>query len=363
MALKKKTSKEAQLWNPELLEEVPTDKSSEGKRASSRRLIRWYVMGACVLFPVALLGSLSGWMEASAYKPAVEAPSISSPAKGAAMKAVTAWVSTNPSPVPGGVVQSWDGFKRLETVVLDNGKPSPTIEIHTMTVISSTGNLYTTSIQMSYSDTSGVQVIGAPSLMPYAPDGTIVAGMPWPGKKSVSAPESVNDAVEVWANAYTSGNPSTLRQTVGDPEQAHAYVPLSGIKSIKSVAILEAAGKPTDAEEKEGVRSPENIVARVTFEVLWAGQTTGTSKITYDVLVAKANSGSPVVVAWGGPGEGFSLEPFSNALIGRDVVTDADLAKKLEDEAKKKTAEPTTPAATPVVVAPETASEEDSSNE
>jgi hypothetical protein len=219
---------------------------------------------------------------------------------------------------------------------------------------------------MAYSDTSGVQVAGEPSLMPYAPEGTSTTVATWPGKESITAPETVKDAVEVWASAYTSGNPSTLRQTVGDPEQAHAYVPLSGIKSIKNVTVVDTAGKPTDSEAANNVKNTETIVSRVTFEVLWVGQTVSnaqsTSKVTYDLLINKANTGSPVVVAWGGPGEGFSLAPFSNALTGREIVTDEDLAKQLEEEAKAKAAATATqPAAAPDATAPDaTASVKDS---
>jgi hypothetical protein len=333
----KNKQEDTQLWDfDEELESPAVETESMKKRARKAKFFMFYAVSACVLTPVLSLGAFSGWVAASEVSNTpVSAPNISSPAKGAATKAVTEWVNHTPSPVPGGSVQSWDGFKTLTAPPSKDGSPVPSYEVHSFTVVSSTGRLYTSKIQMAYSDTSGVQVVGEPSLVPFAPDGSnsLKTSTPWPGYESLSISTGLKDAVSVWAAAYSGGNPATLRQVVGDPDSAHAYVPLSGVQKINNINVVAIAGTLTPEEKSSEAKIPARVVARVTFEVLWVGQAvkegTPTPKITLDLLIEKANTGSPTIVAWGGPGEGFDLKPYGNALVGREVTVDDTLNKKL----------------------------------
>lgn len=340
--VRKNKKSDVELWDFETELEVSTGVAVDPKRARWRRFYKFYAISGCVLFPLASLFAVAGWEQASGSAPAVSAPMISSPAKGAATKAVTDWLKAVPAPVPDGTVQSWDGFKNVPVPASTDGTPVPTYEIHSFTIVSSTGRLYTSTVEMAYSNTSGVQVVGTPSLIPFAPDGgtAISTNSPWPGHEVISTSKGIQDAVGVWAAAFTGGNPSALRQTVGDPNSVHAYVPFAGIQQIKNVSVTGVASNPTSDETKNKVKTPAEVVARVTFEVLWVNQVSkdgsSISKVTYDVLIDRANTGSPVVVAWGGPGEGYSLSPYSNALTRSDI--------KVEDP---KSVVPVTPASSP----------------
>lgn len=337
MARRNKKQDNEQLWDLDNELESPVAVSNSIKKRRRRaKFFYAYAVTSCVLFPFATIASMNGWVTAAqATKAPVTTVSTSSPAKGPATKAVTDWLHSTPAPVPGGSVQSWDSFKSIPVPPSTDGKPVPTYEIHNFTIISETGRLYHSSIQMAYSDTAGVQVVGAPSLIPFAPDGnnSISTTTPWPGHEPFPITNGVKDAVNVWAAAYTGGNPSALRQTVGDPDAGHAYVPFAGIQKSSNVNVVAVAGKFTDAEKSESTKNPAQVVARVTIEVLWVGQSSkdgaANSKLTYDVLVNNANTGSPSVVAWGGPGEGFDIAPYSNALVGREVAVDDTLNKKL----------------------------------
>ena len=124
-----------------------------------------------------------------------------------------------------------------------------------------------------------------------------------------------------WLAAYTSGSDAALHLAVGDPNPAHTYVALSGVRQA-SYTVLAAApvGKPADGD----------LAVEISLSLVWdhehvaspelAGMN-GTSgsparQTTMDLLVAHASSAAPVVVAWGPPGSGPSLRPYENAIGG-----------------------------------------------
>ncbi|MFC4225492.1 hypothetical protein [Lysinibacter cavernae] len=259
--------------------------------------------------------------------------------KAAALIAMQNWLASEPAPLPGAVVVSWDGFSeedppapKSETDIA----PTYRVEIHSFTLrLGST--LFASQVEVHTDELLGSKVSGKPTLMPLLPsdESGWTKEVTWFGFAEKSAPEPVNGAIETWAKAFISGDPAVLRQAVGDPDAANGYVPLSGAQSV-TATITGAGSRIVDQGEQ-----PESwILVRVELGVVWNGMTLGerekATPITYDVLVVDAETASPRVVSWGGPGSGPSLSKYSVARSGVDV----------------KVAEPTAPA-TPAPTAKE----------
>lgn len=339
MARNTKKQKDTDLWDVSEVAEVPRagEPSNPSKRPRRKRFMRWYVISACFLMPLATLTTLTGWQAVSNAAHTQSTVASSSPTKAVATKALQDWLKGTPSPVPGGTLQSWDSSRVLKDtsgIKPETNAPVLTYEVHSFTVVSSTGRIYDTTVATVFSDATGTQIIGQPTLIPRAPDSTSVSITTlWPGADNAPISPSVRDAVSVWAKAYTAGDPSALRQTVGDPDAAHSYVPLSGIQSIDNVLVVASANKPISGETVTKGQSASRVIARVTFNALWVGQTVADGQkaatLTYDVIIDKANTGSPVVTAWGGPGSGPDMVPFSNAVTGRTITHDGTIAKDL----------------------------------
>jgi hypothetical protein len=171
---------------------------------------------------------------------------------------------------------------------------------------------------------SGPAALGGPSLSPFrlGPSGTSQAteNGPWPGLVATSsAPSAVSQAVQSWADAYTSGNPATLALAVGDPNTADHYMPLSGVSAVSAAVV---------AASQIGGARVNQMAVQVSLDITWADQqnsqtASGPSKgdsavnpqgpeTTLDVLVDRAYTAAPVVVAWGPPGSGPTLTADQN---------------------------------------------------
>ena len=292
----------------------------------------WYVRIAVFSLPVVLLSNIVMFSEAMGGEeppPQVQS-SVDSPTKSAAMIEVRNWLASEPSPLPGGTLLSWDGAKsqqEYKTTTADNGDTieQQGIELHKISVTTPSGAIFTTTVQVGYSPVRGAQVIGKPTLMPTAPNDT--GSWPnlktWPGLVAATPSDAVQQSVRAWVTAFTSGDPNSLRLTVGDTQPGRSYVPLVQAHAT-NVSLVEAAS----FKNSDGTTNPEpdKVVARVTFNVSWDGQDVGTGarlgELTYDVLIDKANTAAPAVVAWGGAGTGETLTPFTNAVEGRIINAD-----------------------------------------
>jgi hypothetical protein len=296
------------------------------------KLYKAWVISSVVLLPIALLAIISflpKFLEEPYVAPAVS-NQLDSPTKPVAMKSVQDWLDKQPSPLPGGKILSWDGVEiqaEPKTVTADNGDVEETqgLQMHTMTLISPSGSFFTTKLQVAYSPVRGAKVLGAPTLIPRAPDEK--QSWPnlrtWPNLVTASKLEPVEQAVTAWAKAFTSGDPDALRLAVGDTSANRSYVPLVQVKvSNVSVGDVAAHPLPKDAPEDQKITQ---VIAQVSFGVEWDGQNLGTSstpsRVTYDVLIDKADTASPQVVAWGGAGTGETLKPYMNAVEGRKITT------------------------------------------
>lgn len=308
-------------------QELPrADIELKDKTASRQKLYRVMVYGVMFgLFPLSLLANMAMMPKVLEFgTAAVAAPArTDSETKSAAMLAVTKWLAQSPSPLPGGSLLSWDGVDiQAEpdiTVDKNNGQTieKQGLQLHHMTVVSATGSVFSTTVQVAYSKVRGAQVTGDPTLIPKAPDDA--SSWPnlksWPNLTKVGATDQMTQAAKSWVEAFTSADPEKLHHMVGDSSTDHSYVPLRGA-TASDVRIVDAGARL--APDASTDSKPSDVVARVSFAVKWDGQNTGAattlSRVTYDVLIQKADTGSPVIVAWGGAGTGESLSPYSNAI-------------------------------------------------
>lgn len=316
-------------------DELPrADIDMKDRAAKRQKFFRRSIVGIVyVAFPLSMLCNFAVVPKVLDAKPVVAAQQsqLTSETKPAAMLAVQTWLAQTPSPLPGGQLLSWDGVDIQATPEIsvnpDNGQTTEKqgLQLHHMTVAASTGQIFATTVQVGYSKFRGAQVIGLPTLIPRAPDDK--AQWPnltsWPNLTKVTASDAAVAAVNSWVEAFTSGNPDKLRLVVGDPADNRSYVPLSQV-TASAVNVPEAAAR-IDPKADTNTK-PSEIVARVTFAVQWQGQALGQaqtpSRVSYDVLIKKADTASPVVVAWGGVGTGESLSAYMNAVDGRKITAD-----------------------------------------
>lgn len=310
-------------------EEVPRaglpDAAKLNKRRKNFRIGVWTVL---ILTPftglltVAALNSV-----ANTPKPVVPPAVLSSPGRAAATVALDNWLNAKPAPIVGGRTLLWSGVTSLPNPVSTttavaapggNDAPSPTqigTEIDRFVVVGADGATYEASLQVSLDNVGAASVIAGPALTPIpamsADELGSASESPWPGLTVGSAADPVNTAVQGWATAFTGGDPAALRQVVGDPDNGHSYLPLSGVGAV-TIAIGSAA-------IPAGGAAADHLLVRATITPAPVAPVGGDSAVTpvgftYDLLVEHASTAAPVVIAWGAPGSGPTLTPYVNAL-------------------------------------------------
>lgn len=336
----KNTNPKSDLDWTTLDEEVPNPQLPDGIRLASRqRRYRWMVWSTVVIAPIALFSVVivAGAKSATTHPQVVATGSqASSPGRTAATLELNTWLNQVPSPLPGATVLSWDGAVAVPAVPSPqvNGQsatagsvPTWNAEIDNFTLVvqptQSTSSSTTASSQTVYD--AGVEVainpagggaiaIGGPSITvapPPASNNWQVGG-PWPGlSASASVSQPVQSAINGWLVAYTSGSSSALGLSVGDPNLSRGYLPLSGVTSATD-SVIAAANRPNDAE-----------IVNISLSITWSGSSTSTTQsngsstpplTTMDVLVERASTAAPVVVAWGPSGSGPTLRPYQNSV-------------------------------------------------
>lgn len=299
-------------------------------RKSRKTFYRRYVWSAVIMTPILLLILLVYVFNTIAYggdDVTVAERTVDSPTKATANNKITEWLASTPAPLPGGKLISWDG-------VIDSEEPKqvkdqsgemveePGLETHQFTVRSDGGQLFHSTVQVSWSDTLGATVVGDPSLEPLMRDNestSVDTVEVWPGRSLSPAPTGVLPAVDVWLQAYTSGNSDKIRLALKDPNEGHSYFPLMQVSSASVDSVTHFGADPDDATQG---------LARVTVKIIWDGTpvdsntqefvSTGSTQM-FDVLLQDVDTASPTVVAWGGAGTGQDLTPYKNALVDKTI--------------------------------------------
>lgn len=289
---------------------------------------------------------------------------IGSPGRFAATTYVESWLENVPEPLPGGRLVSWDGSTVLtratdeapetetsdgtgtETIAMENLEEAPVTGYDTtlehFTLVDGLGRGYTADVHMAIDPRGGAKVLAGPSLTiltPNATDDWVETEM-WPGlEDGAEVTEAVQASVNNWAAAYTSGDPARLRQATGDPDENNTYLPLSGVENV-SAEVANAAAMDNS-----------EMLLRVQLTLEWEGraEVSGTRvPVVMDLLMQKTDTASPMVVAWGAPGTGPKMEPYSNAvpLVEREDISGAVPTEEEPEQQAPSEAEATTEAPT-----------------
>lgn len=346
MARKKKPSAATDAWGDaggvdslsRVPDEVPRARTIASKRSTKERIYRIIVWACVIAIPISGLMWLSTSSQMSGFRAAIASipnpQSVDSPGKSTAFVAMEKWLALSPQPLVGGRIISWDGFQEIEkpkqTPEQAKSTPLPdySFESHKFTLADSSGNLFTSAVQIAVGpEDAGSVAVGTPSLIAIPPSAPISVTSPWFGFDRTSAPKPVVNAVEAWATAFTSGDPEKLLLTVGDDDSNHSYMPLYNVSSVSSDVSFASYVPPADVENYVKGKPTGKMIAQVNLTITWKGAPPlgqgerNQTKITYDILVDRADTASPRVVAWGGPGSAPTLVPFGNALVGNDIKT------------------------------------------
>ncbi|MGP5523474.1 hypothetical protein ACTXM3_09270 [Glutamicibacter arilaitensis] len=317
-------------------------------RKKRTKWFRRYVWSAVIMTPILLAVLLLYVFNSIAYEP--EAPVVESvvdsPTKATASNKIVDWLGSTPAPLPDGKLVSWDGVidSVLPKLVEDQSGEMievPGLQTHKFTLRTNAGQLFESTVQVTWTDSLGATVVGEPSLQPLMRDNistTVDTVEVWPGRPLTPAPTGVAPAVDVWLQAYVSGSSDKIRLAMKDPNELHNYFPMTQVADASVEAVTHFAVNPEDSTQG---------LARVTIKIIWDGTPVDTTNQefinsgapqTFDVLLQDVDTASPTVVAWGGAGTGQDLKPYKNAFEGRtaDVAnapffTPESVEKRMKD--------------------------------
>ncbi|GAB3762629.1 hypothetical protein [Microlunatus parietis] len=284
-----------------------------------RRLITIYLWVSAILFPFLIFTVIVLGVRVLTPPVANTGPTSDTTATREAAQAQVAveeWLSSNPSPLPGGRVVAYIGSSSKPAQPREGEENVVrTLATYRFVLAAPESKMYETSIQLLITP-SGAIPLTEPALVPIrssAPGAGDQAEWPWPGIDSMSAPAEYTSAVSAWAKAYTGGDPAALKLAVGDPDASRSYLPLTGV-TFSAPAIRETGALWAEDQERTRTAKPRQALVRVSFTVVWAavGQGTQQPRLTYDLLLDRADTAAPAVVAWGSPGS--ELTPYGNAV-------------------------------------------------
>lgn len=319
------------MWWQEQVEVPVAGLPDAGKTQSRARMWRWAVFSAVFLLPITLFADLAMFVNTSPTTTAAAAPDRFAETRSLAIVTVRTWLGGAPSPLPGGTLVGWDKATVRRYTPPKRSSDTPyRLETHYLTLATSSGALFTTTVQVAVDRTHGPRVLGTPTLLPSPPFDTAWDANPYPSNDPINATSDVKAAVDSWATAFTSGDPAVLRQAVGDKTSAHSYVPLVGAR-LSDLNISGAYVVGYDRDKADPNAKATTVFVTIDASIEWAtapssgtGPADSTTKamVRFDLLVTGAATAAPVVVAWGGPGTGPSLRPYANAVTGRTVTVD-----------------------------------------
>lgn len=349
---KRAKSKRKTGWRSGISYERPTTGVYQPPNIRKAFFLRKYVQVAAygflplLLVVVTLLAGLPAEIAKVTSKPEQEV-SLTAEVQGrsVAISKVQEWLSSDIPPLPGARFISWDRYELIKPLTQGSTKrerediASQKNYLHFMTIADPAGNLYTATVPVIGSSGS-VKANGEPSLTPQRPMGGSAALKTWPGMTPINAPQGLESAVKAWAVAFTSGDPGALKQVTGDGKAGRVYLPLAKVKTLKKVDMGEVApARGYSSRDKDGNRViPSRVIVRVSLAVIWEGMDTTRSvnlpTFEMDLLADRANTASPVIVAWGGAGTGPILTKYQN---GEEGIDDTEATPdKIEEEKKPK---------------------------
>ncbi|MEJ7648605.1 MAG: hypothetical protein WKF57_06060 [Nakamurella sp.] len=295
--------------------EVPVAGISDPAKVEKRsKWMRRAVFSSVLLVPVMAITMILILGGKAANETPAAAAMSSSQGQAAATATLQQWLAQTPAPIPGGRILSWAGASMTTAPAPADGSSVgyPT-EIDYFIVADQTGVMYRSSLLVSLDPSGAAQVISLPSLelMPTARGDGVGAFAEWGGLRSVGSNPSLDAAVQNWASAYAGGDPDTLRLAVGDPDAEHAYLPLTGVSAVTSQVTGAVSTAPAPSSDNS------TLIARVQMQLQSPTSKPDTAawpQISFDILIQRADSAAPQIVAWGAPGTGLALTAYQNAV-------------------------------------------------
>lgn len=172
-------------------------------------------------------------------------------------------------------------------------------------------------------ETKKSYLAAAPSLEPYTDASERSEGYGdysnLPSRAQLQATAPLSAAVGKWAKAYVEDDRAALLEVTQDLNKARKYLGLGNLTLTKeagdAIKILTASKVDNNT-----------AVLRVRVKAQDASATSETKKpsiqtFDYDLLVKNQDSGQPSIVAWGPPGSGFLLQPYSNGILQKSALT------------------------------------------
>lgn len=287
------------------------------RQRRARWMRRWVWLGV-LLAPIAALAiivAVAG-LGAPQTQPDGGTSGFSPPTVVASARLLS-WLDQPVPPVPEAMVL---GHAGSEIVVDDVYGPSHAdgpegVRVHVETfVVASEGRLYEASLEVFAPPDAVPTVSAGPSLVALATGEHESDAIGWTEVTDLasSAAAPIEAAVDRWARALLSGDAETLRLATGDGDATRSYLPLP-VTPVGGTRVL-ASGTRSDGVDR--------LVARVAIDADWSpasgddanDDVSDFEPLVYDVLVERATTATPVVVAWGGPGTGTTLQPYDNAV-------------------------------------------------
>ena len=306
------------------------------KMVKRQKWLRRYVKTSVYLLPITLV--LTMLVALSNVHPRTtgarsNASAVSSPGRVVATLALERWLAETPAPLPHATIQSWDGAHDIAPAPVKGGpgQSAPvlwTAELDTFTLVVGSPSkpmVYSAVLEVALKPSGGAVALGGPSLTVESPTSTASGwdtGAPWSGITSTATvTPAVQSALNGWLTAFTSGSGSQLRLAVGDTRSSVHYVALSGIASATDTVVAAATRAAPNLAPVPTNTNPSAEIVEVTLSLLWKGEkapafssTTSGPATTMDILLERAATAAPVVVAWGPPGSGPGLVPYQNAV-------------------------------------------------
>lgn len=304
------------------------------KQSKKARRLRILVWSTIFLFPVSMLASTVAIGSLLGNQGVVESAETSADefaeTKSKATLAVRDWLSSDPSPLPGGNIVAWESaeVENYEPELDENGDPvslsaSTPYRIETHRFMLSgpeEQGLFHAVVPVAFDEENGAVILSTPSLLPVVPANDSWNPVPFPNHEDAEISEAVMAAVNAWAAAYTSGDPVAIAQVMRDTDESHSYMPLIGAR-LRDITIEGSWMQKTEDEDVE----PLTFI-RVTAGLDWVTSPIESGseapRISLDLLIEDANTTAPIVVAWGGAGQGPELRKFGNAVTVRKVVSE-----------------------------------------
>lgn len=263
-----------------------------------------------------------------------------------AEEAVSQWIAEEP--MPGLNLLGWsysvtteDRDETIAEMEEDDSLPDDpdevasidTVEVHYFNLTSSSGSFYTASVSVSDNPVEGARVTSDVSLVADEPMDVRAQQSGFDGDSTTEVTEGIARSAQSWSEAYYSADPSELKLAVGDGRDGYGYMPMPQAEEVEA-SVTDAAAHPA-AETSEESPDPDLVYARVDVTVTWplpeiddeqaeameeSGETMEPAEMTvsYDLLMEAADTQAPTVVAWGPVGEYEQLEPYLNAVEGRE---------------------------------------------